>query len=192
MPRVVKETRSRILDAAYTLFYRKGFGRVGVDEIACLAGITKRTLYYHFNSKDELLAAVLELQHGLAMARIRKHDDRYQGGAEEIITAVFSELARWSKTPGWTGAGFTRLAMELADLPGHPAREVARRHKAEVEAWWADLLKKADVDLPHERARDLMLLMEGAMAMILFHSNQSYADTAARAALQIISKTALK
>jgi len=91
------------------------------------------------------------------------------GSADEIITARFSELAKWSMTPGWTGAGFTRLVMELADLPGHPARAIAHRHKAEVEAWWAGLLRKAGVASPREWAREVALLMEGAMALILIH-----------------------
>ena len=56
MAQTAERTRARILDAAYGLFYRKGFGRVGVDEIAALAKVTKRTLYYHFTSKDEMLA----------------------------------------------------------------------------------------------------------------------------------------
>src|SRR6478672_3428879 len=139
MTRSSAETRRRILDAAYELFYRKGFGRVGVDEIAAFAGITKRTLYYHYKSKDELLAAALDLHDELALARIRKHEERYSGRAEEMLAVLFSELARWSTKPGWTGAGFTRLVMELADLPGHPARAVAHRHKAALEAWWSDL-----------------------------------------------------
>jgi len=52
MPRPPERSRRRILDAAYELFYRKGYSRVGVDEIAAFAGLTKRTLYYHFESKD--------------------------------------------------------------------------------------------------------------------------------------------
>ena len=75
MPRPADRTRRRILDAAYDLFYRKGFGRVGVDEIAAVAGVTKRTLYYHFESKDELLASVLALHSELALARIRKYEE---------------------------------------------------------------------------------------------------------------------
>ena len=192
MPRFSEGTRRRILDAAYGLFYRRGFGRVGVDEIAALAGITKRTLYYHFNSKDELLAAVLELQHELALTRIHKYDDRYQGSAEDIVTAVFSELAKWSMKPGWTGAGFTRLVVELADMPGHPARVIAHRHKAKVEDWWTGLLDRADVASPRERAGEMMLLMEGAMVMILIHGDRKYAATATRAAIQLISGNARK
>jgi AcrR family transcriptional regulator len=154
--------------------------------------VTKRTLYYHFRSKDELLAAVLELHHDLALARIHKHADRYTGRADEMLTVLFEELARWSTKPRWTGAGFTRLAMELADLPGHPARAVAKRHKAAVESWWAELLDKAGISLPSERAREVALLMEGATALILIHGDRGYADAAARAAKRLIGEAAPK
>jgi AcrR family transcriptional regulator len=173
---------------AYELFYRKGFSRVGVDEIAAFAGVTKRTLYYHFDSKDELLTAVLDLHHELAMARIQKYQVRYSDDADDILTLLFAELAKWSKKPGWTGAGFTRLVMELADLPGHPARVVTRRHKAALEAWYAELFTKARVSLPLERAREVALLVEGATALILIHGDRSYADTAARAAKRLVRK----
>jgi AcrR family transcriptional regulator len=187
MPRNPEPTRRRILDAAYELFYRMGFGRVGVDEVAAHAGVTKRTLYYHFKSKDELLSAVLEFHHHLALARVQKYADRYSGSAEDILTTLFMELAKWSTKPGWTGAGFTRVAMELADLPGHPARAVARRHKSALEAWWASLLEKAYVPQPAERAREVALLIEGATALILIHGDRSYADAAANAAKRLVS-----
>jgi AcrR family transcriptional regulator len=190
VPRTPERTRRRILDAAYELFYRKGFARVGVDEIADFAGLTKRTLYYHFESKDLLLAAVLDLQHDFALARIREHLDDPPDNAEEIVDALFLELAKWSEKPGWTGSGFTRLAMELADLPGHPARAVARRHKSAVEDWWAKVLEKVGVALAPKRARELVLLMEGATALILIHGDRCYADAAADAAKALIRRSA--
>jgi AcrR family transcriptional regulator len=186
MPRSAESTRRRILDAAYELFYQRGFGRVSIDEIAAFAGVTKRTLYYHFESKDELLASALELQHELATTRIRKWEERYSGNADEIVEVLFSELAKWSAKPDWTGPGFTRLVMELADLPGHPARAIAHRHKAAVEAWYIDLFIRANVASPSERARELALLVEGAAALILIHGDRSYADAAARAAQHLI------
>ncbi|MGA2795854.1 MAG: helix-turn-helix domain-containing protein [Roseiarcus sp.] len=187
MPRPAERTRRRILDAAYELFYRKGFSRVSVDEIAAFAGLTKRTLYYHFKSKDELLGSVLALHGELALARIRKYEDRYSGSADEIIEVLFSEIAKWSAKPGWTGAGFTRLVMELADLRGHPARAIAHRHKAAMEAWLASLLEKAGVSSPLERAREVVLLIEGATALILIHGDRSYAEAAGRAAKRLVS-----
>jgi AcrR family transcriptional regulator len=180
------QTRRRILDAAYEQFYRKGFSRVSVDEVAAQAKVTKRTLYYHFESKDELLASVLDLHREMALARIRKHESRYAGNPDHFIDTLFSELAKWSMKPGWTGAGFTRLAMELADLPGHPARTVARRHKSAVEDWYAELFARQKVAMPRERARELVLLAEGATALILIHGDRSYADTAARAARRLV------
>lgn len=66
MPRSAEYTRKRILDAAYVLFRRKGYTRVCMDDIAAAPAVTKRSLYYHFESKDQLLTAVLEAQHHLA------------------------------------------------------------------------------------------------------------------------------
>jgi AcrR family transcriptional regulator len=191
MPRNPEPTRRRILDAAYELFYRMGFGRVGVDEVAAFARVTKRTLYYHFRSKDELLAAMLERHHELALARVIKHADRYRGGADDMLTVLFAELARWSAKPGWTGAGFTRLAMELADLPGHPARAIAKRHKAAMEALWTARFDKAGISSPSERAREVVLLLEGATALVLIHGDPSYVEAAARAAKRLVGDVAL-
>jgi AcrR family transcriptional regulator len=184
----VDATERHILDTAYELFYRKGFGRVGVDELAAAAGFTKRTLYRHFRSKDDLLGAVLEFQHSLALAHIRKWQERYAGSAEDMIDLLFSELAKWSTKPEWTGAGFTRLAMELADLPGHPARTAAHRHKANLEEWYAELLLNAQVHSPEKRGRELALLTEGAMVLILIHGDPTYATAAANAAKALIRK----
>jgi len=187
MPRPAERTRRLILDAAYELFYRKGYSRVGVDEIAAFAGLTKRTLYYHFESKDQLLESVLTLHSELALARIRKYEGRYSGSPDQIIEVLFSELAKWSAKLGWTGTGFTRLVMELADLKGHPARAIAHRHKAAIEGWLASLLERAGVPSPLVRAREVALLIEGATALILIHGDRSYAEAAGRAAKSLMS-----
>jgi hypothetical protein len=120
------------------------------------------------------------------LARIRKYDYRYKGDPGEILEVLFSELAKWSAKAGWTGSGFTRMVMELADMAGHPARAVARRHKAEVERWYAEVFAKAKARSPLECARMVALLAEGAGALILIHGDRSYADTAARAAKLLV------
>jgi len=187
MPRAADVTRRRILDAAYVQFYRKGFARVSVDEIAAAAKITKRTLYYHFESKDELLAAVLDAQHGLALATFRGWTDKLTGNANQIVDVMFTELAIWSAKPRWSGSGFTRLAMELADLPGHPARAAARTHKTMVEAHLAEVLRKVGVPACKQRAREIYLLLEGATCLILIHGDRGYANAAAEAARKLLN-----
>jgi AcrR family transcriptional regulator len=186
MVRTAQLTRERVIDAAYGLFYRRGFTRVSMDEIAERASITKRTLYAHFASKDELLACVLEAQSELALARLTLRQDNYAGRASEAVERLFTDLAEWSKSPGWAGAGFTRLAMELGDLPGHPARVMARRHKASIEAWWASRFTEAGVAEPAKRAREVVLLLEGAMVKMLIHGDRTYAEAAGAAAKRLL------
>ena len=191
MPRSSEQTRQRILDAAYKLFRGKGYSRVSMDEIAAATSVTKRTLYYHFVSKDSLLAAVLESQHRLALAAFRTFGDRLSGSAEAIVDGLFDQLAVWADRPRWAGSGFTRLVIELADLPGHPARTIARRHKALLEQHLAALFAKAGVRSPRESAREVWLLSEGAISLILVHGDRGYAAAAARAAKRLI-RTASK
>jgi AcrR family transcriptional regulator len=186
MPRSSQQTRARILDAAYILFRRKGYTRVSMDEIAAATRVTKRTLYYHFKSKDALLAAMLEAQHRLATAAFKTFGDSLTGSPATIIDAFFKDLAAWSDTPRWAGSGFTRLVIELADLRGHPARLIARRHKAMLEDHLAKLLTKAKVASARRRAREIWLLSEGAISLILVHGDSSYAAAAARAAKQLV------
>jgi hypothetical protein len=131
---------------------------------------------------------VLDLQAGLALARIRKYEARYRGNPDEILEVLFSELARWAARPGFAGAGFTRIVMELADLPGHPAHAVARRHKAAVEAWYAELFRNAKAAAPAALAREVALLVEGAVTMMLISRDRGYADAALRAAKTLVRR----
>lgn len=183
-----KGTRDRILAAAYELFYRHGFVRVALDEIAEKAGVTKRTLYYHFRSKDDLLAAALEQHSKLALARVRTWYTTLPEDPVAAIDALFAELGRWAADPNFEGAGYTRLVMELADLPGHPARAVARRHKATVEGWLADELARRNVATAKECARKITILFEGAMSLALIHGDASFAGSAAEIGRRLVSE----
>ena len=173
-------TRQRILDAAYGLFWRQGFLRVSMDEIAARAKITKRALYQHFRSKDDLIAAALAHSSELAIQRLQTFQRPAKAG--ELIDTFFAELAEWASKPRWSGGGFTRVVVELADLRGHPAGTIARRHKAAVEAWIAEGLAAARV----ASAREVMLLMEGAMLLMLVHGDRDYARSAATAAKALV------
>ncbi|MGI9382661.1 MAG: TetR/AcrR family transcriptional regulator, partial [Methyloligellaceae bacterium] len=186
MTRSSERTRQRILEAAYELFYRDGFARVGVDTIAAEAGVTKRALYYHYPSKDALLAAVLDFQHGFALRHIQDWAADASNDPVQLVEHLFDGLALWAADPKWKGSGFTRLTMELAGLPGHPARAAASTHKAAVEAWLADVLAQGGVADAKETARQIMLLSEGCLSLILIHGDTSYARTAAAVAKRLV------
>lgn len=193
MPRDARQTRRRILDAAYREFRRRGFVRVNVDEIAAASRVTKRTLYSHFRSKDDLLAAAFQLQIELASEAQRDQATETAGSTpEQIVESWFAALRRWSGKSRWSGSGFTRVAMELADLPGHPARALARRHKSIMMSDLARKLADAGLESPEERVREIWILVEGAMVMVLIQGDQSYVTTAAEAAKRLILRSGAK
>jgi AcrR family transcriptional regulator len=158
-----------------------------MDEIAACAGITKRALYQHFRSKDALMAATLAYSSELALKRLRDFHRPVTTG-EELIESYFAQLHGWAKKPKYSGGGFTRAVVELADLRGHPVRAIARKHKSAVEKWLADELAATGILSAGERAREVMLLMEGAMALMLIHGDPGWANSAARAAKRLLQE----
>ena len=185
MRRSAAQTRLHILDAAYGLFWRRGFLRVSMDEIAARVGITKRALYQHFRSKDALMAATLAYSSELALKRLRQFHRPVSTG-DELIESYFAQLHEWGKKPKYSGGGFTRAVIELADLRGHPARAIARKHKSAVEKWLVDELASTGIISPGDRAREIMLLTEGAMALMLIHGDAGWANSAAQAAKRLL------
>jgi hypothetical protein len=105
----------------------------------------------------------------------------------EVINSLFEALIDWvDSSPRWAGSGYTRVVVELADLPGHPAHVIARRHKAILEAQYAELFRKAKASRPQELAREVALLIEGAMLLMLMHRDRSYGLAAAKAASKLV------
>lgn len=191
MPRSSEQTRLRILVTAHGMFWRQGFVRASLDDIAEEAKVTKRTLYQHFRSKDDLMAGVLLHSNELSIEKLRRYFEKNRELPAENIGALFDDLARWAENPRWMGTGFTRVAIELADLPGHPARAVARRHKRTVENHFVEMLEKTGIPLPKERGREIMLLWEDAMTLTLIHADRQYILAAADAARRILATSSI-
>ncbi|MFC5423872.1 TetR/AcrR family transcriptional regulator [Bosea eneae] len=177
-----KPTRIRIIEAASKLFYGEGIRAVSVDAVAEKAGVTKRTLYYHFESKDELVAAYLEARDQPNLKLMAGWFDKAQGGLPQKIEAIFQNLARSARHPRWKGCGFLRTAAELANLPGHPAIKIGARHKAGFERWLAGACAEHGAAAPEELARQVVLLMDGAFSVMLVHRDPAYVEAAGRAA----------
>lgn len=182
------DTKGRILGAAYGLFYRQGFSRVSVDAIAERAGVTKRTVYYHFNSKDDIMTSVIEVQHQHLMAQYATWLDSSSETAGEIVATLFSKLKDWASGTDWLGSGFSRISAELADMRGHPARHAASRHKKALELWLAGQLAAAGVTKADRLARDIMLLIEGSLSLTLIHGETGYIDAAKHAAERLAAE----
>jgi len=110
MARDSSETRRRLIAAADGLFYGQGIRAVGVDAIAEAAGVTKRTLYYHFASKDDLIAAYLEERDLPTLGRYQRMIPEGAAPAEHRIRRIFERLGKNAEDPHWRGCSFLRAS----------------------------------------------------------------------------------
>lgn len=186
MPKDATTTKDRILDAANRLFYAEGIRAVSVDAIAEQAGLTKRTLYYHFKSKDELVTAYLESRDQPNLKLFAKWFEDADGGLTEKVEALFRNLAKSARHPKWKGCGFLRTAAELANMPGHPAVQVGAAHKHKFEVWLAEVAAAGGAGNSAQLARQIVLLMDGAFSTMLVHRDPAYVEAAGDAAAALV------
>lgn len=181
-------TRDRILQAAGKLFYADGIRAASLDAVAEEAAVTKKTLYYHFRSKDDLIAAWLETRDQPNLAAFRRWFSEAEGDLPNRIEAIFKSLAKSSKRKTWKGCGFLRTSVELVNLPGHPAVVEARAHKHRVEAWLRSVLDADGVAQAGTLARQIILLLDGAFAVVLLHRDPDYFEAAGEAAAALVRR----
>jgi AcrR family transcriptional regulator len=165
--------RERILDTADRLFYGQGIRVIGVDTVAAEIGISKRTLYNYFPSKDDLIVAYLS-------RRLRPIELTDAPPAEQILED-FDRLERAMRKDGYRGCPFMNAVAELAD-PTHAAHKIAVAHKEKRRTLFRKLLRQLNVTDPDALATQLMILGEGAVAQALVHGDPKMARAAREAA----------
>ena len=180
--RSVSSPAERVLAAADKLFYSRGIRAVGVDTVAAEAGVSKRTLYNHFPSKDALIAAYLT-------ARF-KHLAPSDAPAREQILGYFDRLERMFADGSFRGCPYVNAVTELGD-PRHAAARIAVQFKEQRRAWYRALLERLGVKDPDALATQLQILAEGALASALVRGDPAIARSA-RAAAEVLLDAAAK
>ncbi len=188
MPQTADQTRNRIVAAAGRLFYAEGIRAVSVDAVAEKAGITKKTLYYHFRSKDELIAAYLQASDQPTLALYARWFDETEGSTRDKVRGLFTQFSRSANTSKWKGCGFLRTTAELASAPGHPAIKAGAAHKKRFEAWLTDALIKDGVGDAATIARRIVILLDGAATVMLIHRDPAYIEAAGDVAASLIAQ----
>ncbi len=152
----------RVLEVAGKLFYDNGIHAVGVESIASEAGVTKKTLYDRFGSKDALVGQYL-----------KRRDERYREHVRSVVERrgriaparrvllVFDALEEWIATENPRGCAFVNAQAELPDAT-HPAREVIREQKQWMLDYLRTLVRDVGVRNPRKLATSLLNLLEGA------------------------------
>lgn len=153
--------RDRLLDTAAELFYREGIRAVGVDLVVERTGVAKTSLYRHFPSKDDLVAAVLERDDQNYWAYWDRIAQRLTQDPKAELAAHVQWIAQYIGRPEFRGCAFLNAATEFPSAD-HPARRIALRHKAELRRRLHALTLRLGVNDPDELADQLVLLIDGA------------------------------
>lgn len=150
--------RARILAIASALFYRNGVRAVGMEQIVAESGIAKTTIYRHFATKDALIEAFL-----------LKEDDEFWAQWDAVVgdasgLEALDRLSLWIgnrvRRDGYRGCPQLNLAAEFAD-ENHPARIVARAHKAEMFRRLSSICAETGESGADERAMRIALFFDG-------------------------------
>jgi AcrR family transcriptional regulator len=175
--------QERILETADRLFYGQGIRAVGVDTIAAEIGISKRTLYNYFPSKDELIVAYLS-------RRLQPAAPSNLPPVQQIL-GNFERLERTFASGVFRGCPFVNAVAELKE-PAHAANKIALAFKEQRRIWFRDLLIRLEVDDPDTLALQLQLLADGAIAAALVRGDPKVAGTARKAACVLLAAAGVK
>ena len=175
--------KERILQTADRLFYLQGIRPVGVDTIAAEIGISKRTLYNHFPSKDELIAAYLA-------RRFRQSPSSDKPPVEQIL-GTFDSLERRFASKDFRGCPFVNAVAELG-ADDRAVKKIAVAFKESRRVWFRDLLKQLDVADADNLATQLQLLVDGSIALDLVRDDPSMARAAKEAARVLLGNAGVE
>jgi AcrR family transcriptional regulator len=171
-----------VLDAASELFYERGIHAVGVDVIAARAGVTKKTLYDRFGSKDRLVVEYLRARDLAWRALVQERLDQVGPEPRDRVAAIFDVTASWARERGPKGCAMVNAHAEISD-PAHPAYAVMADEKRWLLELFRGLAASAGAEDPVRTGGALMLLHEGAVVAAGMRAvDDAYATAAAAAA----------
>lgn len=155
------DVRDRILETASTLFYERGVRAVGVDLVVEEAGVAKTSLYRHFGTKDDLIAAFLAREDQDFWGTWDRVAEKHADDARAELYAHLEWIGERVGRPNYRGCPQINVAAEFPEAD-HPARKVAAAHKREMRRRLKEIAERLDVGRPDELAAQLALLINGA------------------------------
>ncbi|MEC9372828.1 MAG: TetR/AcrR family transcriptional regulator [Planctomycetota bacterium] len=173
-------TREKLIQIAHDLFYSDGFHAVGLDRIISRVGVTKTTFYNHFESKDDLILAALQMHDKWWRDEFQRLLRKHGGDAprDQLLAAAdaIEELFVWD---GFKGCIFINVAVEFP-LPHDPAHIAAAAHKRAMGDLIQEIAGYAGAEDPAAFAQQMSLILEGSYVTRQVTGDQNTAAHAKR------------
>ncbi len=170
------ETQQKILATAEALIYQNGIHATGMDLLVKTSGVARKSIYRHFENKDQVAAAALNARDVRWLTWFQQECDKADT-PEARILGMFTVLKGWFLSEGYRGCAFINTAGEVGDADD-PIRHIARHHKQKLLDYTLELTTQLDIQQPDALARQLLVLMEGAITVSRVMGDYTAADTA--------------
>lgn len=177
--------RGAVLRAADAVFYANGVAGTGMAEIRDASGVSLRRLYGLYPSKRELVAAWLTARHTTWMTWFTGTVERRRTEGASPVDAMFDALAEWASSPGYRGCAFLNTAAEVDEID-ETHRRIIADHKRSLIAYLASLVAGAGQGDPESLARELAVLVDGAIVQAAVLSSLDPIDAARAAAARLL------
>jgi len=174
-----------ILDATEQLIYAQGIHATGIDAIVRQSGVARKSVYRHFHSKEELVAAALTRRDQRWMAWFSESVEQAGGSPRARLLRMFHVLQSWFSSDGFHGCAFLNAAGEIG-ARDHPIRRVSRRHKANLLGFIRLLCVAYDPKRAAILAPQLLVLVDGAISVALVSGNPKAAVDACAMAKRLL------
>ncbi|TEA71932.1 TetR/AcrR family transcriptional regulator [Allopusillimonas ginsengisoli] len=180
----LSDMEAALLDSTEQLIYANGIHATGMDAIVKHSGVARKIIYTRYSTKQKLVAATLRRRHVrwmewfVAATSVAAHP-------YERILSMFPALESWFGTPDFHGCAFLNAAGEIGD-PDDEIRQVARMHKERLLTYLQDLTRAGGYRDPDSLARQLLMLINGAIADAMIFSGVQAAQAAHSAACQLM------
>jgi AcrR family transcriptional regulator len=179
--------REHIINTAIELFREYGYHATGVDRIVNEAGVSKKTLYTYFRSKEELLIAALRHYDGVFRNNFMRKVDQSAKSPQEKLLAIFDVAQDWFSQNKFFGCMFINIIGEYSKK-NSPIRDICKQFKQLMRAYFKDLCVQAGVKEPDVFADKLALLFEGAVVTSQVSQNPQAAKSAKDIARSLLAQ----
>lgn len=157
------DTAARVLATASRLFYSHGVRAVGIEWIVAESGVAKTSLYRHYQTKDDLIAAFLEREDREFWMQWDAVVKAVAGDPLRELMALLDWIGERVARDGYRGCPQINVAAEFSD-PDHPARRIRAYHKGVMFERLKVIASRIGVRRPDDVAHQIALLLDGAFA----------------------------
>lgn len=168
--------QDKILQTAEQLIYTNGIHAMGMDLLVRTSGVARKSIYRYYATKEDVAMNALSARDVRWMHWFRTETDKATS-PEARILEMFAVLKGWFESEGFRGCAFINTAGEIGDAED-PIRQLAKAHKQKLFDYALELCRQLNIEQPDVLAKQLLILIDGAITLALVMGDHNAADSA--------------